>query len=676
MDILKTTKKVKYLNVILNDKPFEKNIDALFGGFRELLAITFVSSPKFFFDFVTKHGFQEVKLIIGIEDNDINDKFNLINPEPQFEFFKSLPQEIIDKIKNNEIQVRYSKLGITIHSKLFILKNDQKIRAIMGSANLTQKALSGKNQFEEVIAYDETYNPDLVKLMIDRFEHIWSESIDYVPERLKKENKTTIQVFSTNTALDLLKENLSKLSIAGVSSQALEELMNESNVETDMVEYKKEYLTNSKDIINTLTKRTKKGVLLVSPREIPKKQQLISVKITRLSRKSDELDLRREVVYNETDDMLYIGNGETDSFEQYSKPIDEEIIITFIKKINMFVEAYEKFTIGSKKLYSKQRVFEAILYAFSSPFVWKIRQIHAKNKGRDTALSDIPPFLVIAGQAWTGKTHLLEFISRLLGTQGRYFHYNTDIKPANVRDYFFSENIFPILIDEITKDYFTSSSASATKGESFVKSITNSLSGKHPCLIATTNTEFNANMQIIRRIYYLQINKPFDKTKKSQTDDYFSEVIEGIDDSLFKDFSFRFSQQVKNEENVVKNGDYLNLTRKIFEEYFKTAKIEKPDYFIDKPLLDYYHRGSFMWKNLFQTKREGFKIQENMVIVDPTVVFNGDRIEKEKAKKFLDIGVILEDSVVLVLDKDKFFDFIDLNKKTGLFGKISSLFKA
>ncbi len=374
--------------------------------------------------------------------------------------------------------------------------------------------------------------------------------------------------------------------------------------------------------------------------------------------------------------MLYIGNRETDDFEQYSKPIDEETITTFIKKIDMFVGAYEKFTIGAKKLYSKQRVFEAILYAFSSPFIWKIRQIHAKNKGRDTALSDIPPFLVIAGQAWTGKTHLLEFISRLLGTQGRYFHYNTDIKPANIRDYFFSENIFPILIDEITKDYFTSSSASATKGESFVKSITNSLSGKHPCLIATTNTEFNANMQIIRRIYYLQINKPFDKTKKSQTDDYFSDVIEGIDDSLFKDFSFRFSQQVKNEENIVKNGDYLYLTRKIFEEYFKTAKMEKPNYFIDKPLLDYYHRGSFMWKNLFQTKREGFKIQENMVIVDPTIVFNGDRIEKEKAKKFLYIGVILEDSVVLVLDKDKFFEFIDLNKKASFLGKISSLFKA
>lgn len=676
MDILRTTKKIKYLNIILNDKPFEGKIDKLFEGFNEFSAITFVSSPKFFFDFVLKHKFQKIRLIIGIEDNDINDKFNLINPEPQFEFFKSLPDEAIDKIKRDEIQIRYSKLGITTHSKLFILKNKHKVRVAFGSANLTQKALSNKNQFEEIVAYDEDYNPGLAKLIESRFEHIWSESIDYVPDRIKNETKTAINIFSTETALDLLKENLSKLSIVGVSSQAIEELISEANLETDTVEYKKEYLKNSKDIITTLTKRTKNGVALISPKEVPKKQQLISVKITRINKRSDELDLRREIVYNETDNMLYIGNSETDTFECYSRSVDEKTIAIFIKKINMFVEAYEKFTIGSKKLYSKQRVFEAILYAFSSPFIWKIRQIHAKNKGRDTALSDIPPFLVIAGQAWTGKTHLLEFISRLLGTQGRYFHYNTDIKPANIRDYFFSENIFPILIDEITKDYFTSSSSATTKGESFVKSITNSLTGKHPCLITTTNTEFNANMQIIRRIYYLQINKPFDKTQKSQTDDYFSAVIEGIDDSLFRDFSFRFSQQIKNEEKVVENGDYLNLARGIFEEYFKIAKTEKPDYFIDKPLLDYYHRGSFMWRNLFQTKRDGFKIQKNMVIVDPTIVFNGDRLEKEKAKKFLDIGVVLEDSVVLVMDKDKFFEFIDLNKTQNFFAKISSLFKS
>ena len=183
MDILRTTKKIKYLNIILNDKPFEEKIDKLFEGFDEFSVITFVSSPKFFFDFVLKHKFQRVKLIIGIEDNDINDKFNLINPEPQFEFFKSLPDEVFDKIKKDEIQIRYSKLGITTHSKLFILKNKHKTRVAFGSANLTQKALSNKNQFEEIIAYDNDHNPNLAKLMESRFEHIWSESIDYVPDR-------------------------------------------------------------------------------------------------------------------------------------------------------------------------------------------------------------------------------------------------------------------------------------------------------------------------------------------------------------------------------------------------------------------------------------------------------------------------------------------------------------
>ncbi len=309
MNILKTAKKVRYLNTILNDGSFDGKIDKIFEGFYEFWAITFVSSPKFFFDFVLKHKFQRVRLIIGIEDNDINDKFNLINPEPQYEFFKSLPDEAVEKIKNDEIQIRYSKLGITTHSKLFILKNSEKTRIAFGSANLTQKALSNKNQFEEIIAYDKDYNPNIVKLAESRFEEIWSESIDYVPERIKNETKPTINVFSTETALDMLKENLSKLSIVGVSSEAIEELMSEANIETDAIEYKKEYLKNSKDIINTLTKKTKNGIALISPKEVPKKQQLISVKITRLSRRSDELDLRREIIYNETDDMLYIGSS-------------------------------------------------------------------------------------------------------------------------------------------------------------------------------------------------------------------------------------------------------------------------------------------------------------------------------------------------------------------------------
>ena len=666
-------KKVKFLNIILNNKSYNRNFEELFKNFSEFYAVTFVSSPKYFFDFIEKFNFNRVKLIIGIEDTAINEKFNLLNPETQINFFKNLSSNILKKIKNNDIEIRYSNIGITIHSKIYILKSENQKRLIIGSANFTEKAMKSLNQFEELICYDNNFNPELIEIYENRFNEIWSQTIDYVPERLKKTEKPEVKLFSTDKALEILKENLHKVNIVGVSSEAIKDLIKTAEKEKQDIEYKKEIIKNSRDIIDILTKKTKKGIVLAKPEEVEKKKQILSVKITRISKKSEELDIRKELIYNDVNNFLYTGEG--DNLEIYSKETEKELIKKYIKKIDKFILAYSKFTVGEEDaIDTEKRVFEAILYGFTSPFLWKIRDIHIKNKGRDTALSDIPPFLVIAGQAWTGKTHLLEFISRLLGAHGRYFHYGMMLKPGNIRDYFYSENIFPLLIDEITKDYFTSTASSSTKGESFIKDITNSLTGKHPCFIGTTNTEFNANMQVIRRIYYLQVNRQFDKSRKSETDDYFSDIITDLKDELFRDFSYRFAEKINNGDEIIKDGDFLFSAREIFKNYFKISGFKIPDYFIEKPLFDYYKRGSFMWKNLFLTKREGFIFQDDVIVVNPKIVFEGDRFEREKAKKFLDIGIIIEDSVVLILNKEKFLDFIGIQSDT-IFSKIKKIFR-
>jgi len=83
------------------------------------------------------------------------------------------------------------------------------------------------------------------------------------------------------------------------------------------------------NIINILTKKSRKGIILIKREEIKKKQQLLSVKITRLI------------------------------------------------KIDKFIKAYSKFTVGEEDaIKTEQRVFEAILYGFTSPFIWKIRDLH------------------------------------------------------------------------------------------------------------------------------------------------------------------------------------------------------------------------------------------------------------------------------------------------------------
>ncbi len=49
------SKRVSYLHILHNDKPFKSEPQTLFdGNFTELRVVTYVSSPEFFFDRVKK----------------------------------------------------------------------------------------------------------------------------------------------------------------------------------------------------------------------------------------------------------------------------------------------------------------------------------------------------------------------------------------------------------------------------------------------------------------------------------------------------------------------------------------------------------------------------------------------------------------------------------------------
>jgi len=118
------------------------------------------------------------------------------------------------------------------------------------------------------------------------------------------------------------------------------------------------------------------------------------------------------------------------------------------------------------------------------------------------------------------------------------------INPQIINQFFCEENLTPIFVDEIEKDYYssTSTASSGYKGESFIKNMTNAKSGKHPCMIATSNTDFSANSQVMRRIYYIQLNNPFVSDKKEETAEYFTNILNEFGTQLYQDFLFRLEK--------------------------------------------------------------------------------------------------------------------------------------
>jgi len=155
----------------------------------------------------------------------------------------------------------------------------------------------------------------------------------------------------------------------------------------------------------------------------------------------------------------------------------------------------------------------------------------------------------------------------------------------------------------------SSSATSSYMGEGFIKNLTNAKEGRHPCMIVTSNTDFSANSQVMRRIYYIiHLNNPFDSSKKIETAEYFTTLLNDFGTDLYK---------------MRHNG---------FKEDKKT----------------------------------------NIILLDDEIVF-GTKMsanrEKRELLQYLPIGVLVEEKGIVKLNLVKFFRFIDQKSKNNGFFK-------
>ncbi|HPB80999.1 MAG TPA: hypothetical protein PK200_03055, partial [Spirochaetota bacterium] len=272
----------------------------------------------------------------------------------------------------------------------------------------------------------------------------------------------------------------------------------------------------------------------------------------------------------------------------------------------------------------------------------------------------------------SGKTHLIKFISKIIGNCGQYYHYNRQsklssldhISPQIIDNFLYEENLTPVFVDEITKDYFSSQSSVSSNymGEDYVKKITNTREGKFPTIIATSNTDFSANAQVMRRIYYIQLNNPFDSERKSETTKYFNDIYESFGTELFQDFLLRISHKFR-EGITFDQEDFLYIGRSVFLDYFSETEMQVPEWFSDSRIDDYYLRGKQIWQRLYRTKKKGFQEDKtsNEITIDDDIVF-GSKLSVSKDKReclqYLSAGIVKEDKGLVVLNRNKFLKFI------------------
>ncbi|WP_442598199.1 phospholipase D family protein [Neobacillus sp. D3-1R] len=673
-----------FLNIVKDDQIVQMSINELFDItlFDELKAVSFVASPNFFFS--TTKNFKNIALILGIEDGSVADSFAtgiapLLDIPERVKFFNSLPIDVKENIVTNKFSIRYPKKGNPIHSKIYLLKGKDVSRVIIGSANFTETAFGNKKQYEELLVFD---NSPLYEIYENRFNDIFTQTVDYIPEMLKKQPETEkVWIADPEMMKDILIDDLTRQKVI---VQLSEEEMEEIKLTPDKLEVEKEEATQFKQIIEVITKKDKKSNSFTLLPVASLKQKSVAIKsiLSKTSKKSEELDHRFQLVYNNGNNMLLttnhginIDDGESELIP-FSKPItDIDILRENLTLINRFVDAYELFT-ARTDLKNQSRIFEIILYAFMSTYIWNMRDHYASEEGRESVRRHFPPFMIIAGRSMSGKTSALEFIGMLLGNTNPYFAYEQVKDSSVIWDYFHSSNVNPILIDEIDPKFFTSTAAK--KGERLIKYISNEIKGQHPVMIGTTNaTGFDVTAQTSMRIYYLQIDNTFQKEAMADSSKYLSEIMSKINSSLFQDFTYRIGKRLQDGHEFYKTDDFLAIAREVFVQYYKECEMEIPKWFPMKKFNDYDERGKFIWRELYRSHKQVFDIRDDNTILIKIEEF-GDRTNKERANKinFLPPECIIEDSPVLVINKEIFFKFIEMSEKEekSFVQKIKSLF--
>ncbi len=646
--------------------------------------VTYVSSPSFFHGIAKQY--KKASIIIGIEKEDVRKAFlegmNAHVHTLGRELFENMSDEGKDKVIAGDLTIRYAKPNCIIHSKFFLLSStkSQETRLIFGSANMTKSAFDNHiKQYEDIMVFD---NSPLFDTYIKRFNAIMGETEDYIPREVREKYKEGKIISVADLTAEELTENLfntlEEKNLIPVCNEELMEAMQAARMEEEKESTR---ARATFEIISEVSKKKtgdKTGQLVMKKgKDLEKAKEKITDILFRRT-KTEASNERFTLTYNDADKKQYrvytrIEGESVRDPEVYDRCATQEEIKRSLENVIRFIDAYRKYVTDKyEDTQELSRIFEAILYSFISAYIFILRQKAPGGK------ADVPLILVIGGKAFSGKSNLLAYIDRIMSgrklpKEKHYYEYKNISKGGNLGDLFLSDNTYPLLVDEVPTAFFTSKSSN--KGEELIKYLSNTLEGKHPAMICTTNTStFSIPRQVSRRIYFIKVDACFDEKIRQEASDYYDAVMDEADNHLFRDFCCRMSEKIKVDEELfgTEHFDYLRAAREIFIEYFSLSGIDMPDYFPKELYNDYDARGRYMWGVLYEQEKKMFSYDrlgngrgEATLTVNIKELVPANK-DTQTYINYIRPDILIEEAgMYVVLRANAFYDWIGVRK--GLF---------
>jgi len=617
----------------------------LFSGYDSLHAITFSSGIAFVYKLLEM--FDHAEIIFGCEDVMSYTLQEIMAYQGKLieklrEKSGSAKDKLIERLEDGSVHF-YVARGQLSHEKIYLLSaTDGRKRVIMGSANMSYNAFSGKQRENiSVIDGDAAYD-----WYYDCFKGLQENSSDDISHK-------------AFIAADL-EDNIDDLPIAKTVRAKKVVTIEPITENKETVEFILDVRNIAAKLKPNMPKAEKKtGKILLTSDNIIKIRK--NVQSESIKEKEQRQEYPQLVV--DVDSSNVILNDESLDLQPSLEEIKNDVNLFLY-----YMEGYSKFHGDTTGM--QYRYFEFANWFFCSPFMAVMRDYAARF---DQNKLPYPVFGLVYGQSKAGKTSFLETLLKMMIGQKPKIS-APDFTRTAIENLKSVVKGAPIIVDDLTNTRFNQHAIETIKNDDF--GFKDHLINYSAVVISANEDVKAVAPEVIRRTVICRVEAGLTNTEVMQSN-VVRNVQQKIGTAFYREYLHRMLEiipdlieQLKAEDSE-KSPDILEASSKVIVAIIKEHSEEVPDY-IRELSLDNYFSESVTGKKAIKTIQDAWRTSKSSFKINKTTgelrynagaTYEADRLMKElpetlEARKS-------RDWVVMNLEAAK--EFFGVNFRKGLF---------
>ena len=619
----------------------------LFGGFKVLRGVTYVTSPSYLLTLFSDYDFEKLDLVVG---HGLMDGY-----KKKLEGEDTTISQLYEHVCDHSLALYGTNAAI--HTKLYILINDEKTRIITGSPNLSYTA-QGSRQREYVWYYDIPHGDNVGYTFRQRIENDLNSHKEEADLVKFMEDLQDMRANSDNDEIEDFRFWSRTKTDAG--SQALRSILREAQgmAFKDDEEIEESFIIDIPKVVKQADRKflsANYGATINNGQATFSRNKVLS-ESTNLGVPLMKID--------ESTGQVIIGVGGRKI--QLPTDISQEQINLGLADIEAYISLVDRAFCHHPDAV-KMTMFETILFTMAAPFAnqW------LKQKRKKAGLSNKrgPRHLVIFGEGHNGKTTFGRFQNHLLC--------GIPIEPVNGKTYakktwdsLFNHittagTPYPVIIDDIKKTCFTSARGSL---ETSIKTyFENDWKPEftYPMMIFNTNHD-RIDEWAKTRVRRLDFLVKFKQSEKEQM------VINDIlqrPNHVFSVFAKLYVEELIKEPEF--RNDELHIARSVMSQIYDIVERKLPEYFPHKLPEEVYDMDA-----LYCVDRERFRIfKESKVRGALRLEFNAwGSMHNFRSRLPASVSSIVDDKMLIIQNPDEYRTFMNKGRSKSNSGLLSRIF--